>query len=86
MIKEISKERVFSVELKSKHNLKNLTLTNGDSDTVLLEGTIGKLVAATFTEGVIFEVIGEKGTLRVDLEEDEIQKKQQQNPIEVKSQ
>ncbi len=40
-----NKERVFSVELNSKRNLKNVTLTNGSSDTVLVEGTIGELVA-----------------------------------------
>jgi hypothetical protein len=83
MAKKISKERVFSVELNSKHNLKNLTLTDGNRDTVLLEGTLGELLAATFTEGIILEIIGEKGTLRVDLEEDEIQKKQNQNSSEV---
>jgi hypothetical protein len=31
-----AKERVFSVELKSKRNLKNVTLTNGSSDSVLV--------------------------------------------------
>ncbi len=74
MQKITSKERVFSVELKSKRNLKNLTLTNGNSDTVLLEGTIGEFVQATFTEGVILEVIGTNGVLRIDLYENEIKK------------
>ena len=68
------KERVFSVELKSKRNLKNMTLTNGSSDTVLIEGAIGELVQATFKEDIILEVIGKNGTLRLDLREDEIQK------------
>ena len=80
----IGKERVFSVELKSKRNLKNVTLTNGSSDSVLVEGTIGELVQATFAEGIILEVIGKKGILRIDLGEDEIQKTIEQNPIEVK--
>jgi len=31
------KARVFSIELKSKRNLKNVTLTNNSADTVLLE-------------------------------------------------
>ncbi|HLC00800.1 MAG TPA: hypothetical protein VJL33_05735 [Candidatus Bathyarchaeia archaeon] len=82
----IGKERVFSVELKSKRNLKNVTLTNGSSDSVLVEGTIGELVQATFAEGIILEVIGKKGILRIDLGEDEIQKTIEQNPIEVKKQ
>jgi hypothetical protein len=72
--KTSGKERVFSVELKSKRNLKNVTLTNGSSDSVLIEGTIGKFVQATFTEGIILEVVGRKGVLRVDLGEEEITK------------
>jgi hypothetical protein len=79
------KERVFSVELKSKRNLKNVTLTNGSSDSVLLEGTIGELVQATFAEGVILEVIGKNGILRVDLREDEIQKKNGKKETQAKN-
>ncbi len=80
------KERVFSVELKSKRNLKNVTLTNGSSDSVLVEGTIGELVQATFAEGIILEVVGKNGVLRVDLREDEIKKTTRQNQTEVKNQ
>ncbi|MGD0072152.1 MAG: hypothetical protein ABSB71_11400 [Candidatus Bathyarchaeia archaeon] len=84
--KTSSKERVFSIELKSKRNLKNITLTNGSSDSVLVEGTIGELVQATFAEGIILEVIGKDGILRVDLGEDEIKKASKQNGSEVKNQ
>jgi len=80
------KERVFSVELKSKRNLKNVTLTNGSSDSVLVEGTIGELVQATFAEGIILEVVGKNGILRIDLREDEIKKTTEQNRPEVKKQ
>ena len=80
-----NKERVFSVELKSKRNLKNITLTNGSADSVLIEGTIGELVQATFAEGIILEVAGKKGTLRVDLGEDELKKTTEQNQSEVEA-
>ena len=80
-----NKERVFSVELKSKRHLKNVTLTNGTDDSVLVEGTIGKLVHATFEDGIVLEVVGKKGTLRLDLGEDEIKKTASQNRAEVKS-
>ena len=66
------KERVFSVELKSKKHVKNFTLTNGSTDPALIEGTLGELVQATFKEGLILEVVGTKGVLRIDLGEDEI--------------
>jgi hypothetical protein len=84
--KTANKKRIFTVELTSKRNLKNVTLTNDGSDSVLLEGTIGELVQATFAEDVILEVIGKSGVLRVDLSENEIKKTQQPNQAEVKEQ
>jgi len=67
-----SRERFFSVELKSKANLKSVSLTNGSRDNALIEGTIGELKSCGFAEGVIFEVVGSMGVLRVDLHENEI--------------
>ncbi len=68
------KERIFTIELRSKVNLKNIALTNGSRDGVLAEGTIGELVQAMFAEGIILEVVCTKGTLRINLGEDEIKK------------
>jgi hypothetical protein len=66
-------ERFFSVELNSKNQIKNMTLTNnGQKESTLIEGTIGSLVEASFTEGIILEVTGTKGVLRLDLQEQEI--------------
>jgi len=79
------KERFFSIELKSKANLKNVAIANGSHDNVLVEGTIGELVQATFAEDIILEVIGKKGTLRINLGEDEIKKAMQKNQTEVKN-
>ncbi len=67
-------ERFFSVELKSKADLKNVTLANGSRDSVLIEGSIGELVQATFAEGIILEIIGKKGTLRINLAPKELKK------------
>jgi hypothetical protein len=66
------KERSWTIELKSKASLKNVTMTNGSCDNVLVEGTIGELVQATFVEGIILEAVGTKGTLRINLGADEI--------------
>jgi hypothetical protein len=81
-----SEMRFFSVELKSKSDLKNVALTNGSSDSVLLEGTIGELIKAEFTDGILLEVIGNNGVLRIDLGEEEIQKTPEQNTSEVNNQ
>lgn len=84
MENKANKERIFSVELKSKNNIRNVTLTNGNSDSVLLEGTIGKLVEAKFAEGVVLQVVGNNGVLRLDLGENEIKRPSNQKQMEVK--
>ena len=71
---EIDKERFFSVELKSKVNLKNVTVRDSSQENVLVEGTLGKLQHAEFADGVVLEVFGDKGVLRVNLTVDDIKK------------
>jgi len=71
-MREINKERFFSVELKSKVSLKNVTLTNNGLENVLLEGTLGQLQQASFAEDLILEVVGDKGVLRINLSQSEI--------------
>lgn len=78
-------ERFFSIELKSKANLKNISLTNGSSDSVLLEGSLGELVEAAFVEGVILEIVGTKGTLRINLTEKELKKEPQKGASSAKA-
>jgi hypothetical protein len=77
-------ERFFSVELKSKADLKNVTLANGSRDSVLIEGTIGELVQATFAEGVILEIAGKKGTLRINLKKEELSSTEKTESPEVR--
>lgn len=71
------KNRVFSVELDSKKDLKNITLENRRNDKVTIEGTIGKLVAARFEEEVILEIVGSDGVIRIDLCNDEIREEEE---------
>ena len=66
-------ERFFSIELNSKHQIKNMSITDeGQKNGTLIEGTIGNLVQATFNEGIILEVVGSQGVLRLDLQAKEI--------------
>ncbi len=62
-----TKELFFSIELTSKSHLKNVTLTNGNHDSALVEGTIGELIAASIADDEILEVVGKKGILRINL-------------------
>ena len=66
-------DRVFTIELESKGQLKNVSLTNGSGNGVLVEGTIGGLVRAAFSEDVVLEVVGESGVLRIDLDKRELE-------------
>ncbi len=67
--------RSFSVELNSKNQIKNISIAQeAQKEDVLIEGDIGSLVQAHFTEGIMLEVIGEKGVLRLDLREKDITK------------
>jgi hypothetical protein len=66
------KGRSFSIELRSRHALKNASLDEGDRQGVLVEGTLGRFESASFLEGVVLEVVGTDGVLRVDLLADEI--------------
>jgi len=77
-------ERFFSVELKSKADLKSITLENGSQDSVLVEGTIGELVQAMFVEDVILEIVGAKGTLRINLKANELKSSEKAESREVK--
>jgi len=65
-------ERVFSVELKSKANLKSITMTNGGIENVLVEGSLGDLVSAEFAENIILEITGTNGVLRINLSQNDI--------------
>lgn len=72
------KARAFAVELKSRDSVKQVTVSNGFQG-VLIEGTLGGLKRAEFVDGVVLEVAGEKGVLRVDLTKDELAKRARKN-------
>jgi hypothetical protein len=78
------KERFFSVELESKADLKSVTLANGSRDSVLIEGSIGELVQATFVEEEILEIVGKTGTLRINLKAEELKSPEKAEAQEVK--
>ena len=64
-------ERVFTIELRSKANIKNVSLDSGER--VFIEGSLGALKRAHFVEDLVLEVIGTNGELRIDLGMNEVQ-------------
>ncbi len=67
-------EHMFSIELKSKENVKSLSLASQNGNNVLIEGFLGELEDMCFTDGVMLEIHGSKGTLRMDFSEKELNK------------
>ena len=74
-----NKERSFCIELKSKTHLRTIAIASGPSEGVLIEGTLGELQHVRFAEGIIFEVAGSHGIMRIDIGADEIKKAQLKN-------
>lgn len=68
------KKHAFSVEMKSKDHIKSISMSNGPHGGVLFEGFLGELEELGMVEEVILEVKGCNGTLRIDLDEDELRK------------
>ena len=71
---KISEERGFSLELNSKEHVKRFTILNGAGSRVLVEGFLGVLQQITLVEGLMLEVKGSKGVLRMDMMEDELRR------------
>ena len=67
-------ELMFSIELKSKEHLKRFAMQNENGGNVLVEGFLGKLQDVGFTEGIMLEIRGTNGTLRMDLNEEEVKR------------
>jgi hypothetical protein len=73
------RERSFSIELASRAELRSLALSSGSGENVLVEGTIGTLRRAAFREGMILEIAGSGGTLRVEVNEDDLDAARRRN-------
>lgn len=65
---------MFSIELKSKDFIKSLALPNDADDRVLIEGFLGELKELGIAEGLMLEIKGINGILRIDLKEEELRK------------
>ena len=65
---------MFSIELTSKNFVKRLAIPSDSDDKVLIEGFLGELKEICITEGIILELQGTNGILRIDLSEEELRK------------
>ena len=67
-------EHVFSIQLKSKKYVKNFSFCSTDEGEVVIEGLLGRLKGVDLIEGVMHEINGENGDLRMDLSEEKLKK------------
>jgi hypothetical protein len=65
---------MFSIELTSKSFVKRLAIPSDSDDKVLIEGFLGELKEISITEGIVLEIQGTNGILRIDLSEEELRK------------
>ncbi len=65
---------MFSIELKSRAYIKRVAMSNDVEDRVLIEGFLGELEELNFIEGVMLEIKGINGILRIDLKKEELRK------------
>ena len=63
---------MFSIQLKSKDQLKIVALPLDEEGNVLIEGFLGKLESLGIIEGVMLEINGANGSLRMDFAEEEL--------------
>ena len=67
-------EHLFSIELKSRNFIKNLALQTSEAGKVVIEGFLGKLDNLSIAEGLMLEINGTNGSIKMDLSEAELQK------------
>ena len=63
----------FSVELKTEGAVKRMSFLNKKNGRVFFEGCLGKLTNINMVEGVMLEIEGDNGTLRLDITQKEIE-------------
>jgi hypothetical protein len=63
----------FSIVMVSKKHVKQVSLSDNVHQSVLLEGNLGRLERIGLIEGVMLEIEGSCGILRIDLTRNELE-------------
>jgi hypothetical protein len=62
-----------------------LSLSDDTSDGVLIKGKLGELLELSHEEGLMVEIIGNLGVLRLDLDKDELRKLFKKNEVRARN-
>ena len=66
-------EHEFSVELKSKQHVSNMSISDKTYERVLFEGNLGALKGLQLEDGDVLEFTGENGIFRISLTIEQLQ-------------
>jgi len=67
-------KHAFSVEMRSRENVKRISVSDNSRDTVIFEGELGELNGLRIVEGLMLEVDGANGVLRIDMTKEEFER------------
>ena len=65
-------EHSFSIEMKSHDSFRSMSFPNKENGHIFFEGFLGKLRNVSLVEGVMLEVEGKNGSLKLDITQQEI--------------
>lgn len=68
------KQHGFSVELDNKEHVKRFSILDDSGERVLFEGFLGDFEGISLVEGLMLEVRGSNGILRMDMTEEELRR------------
>jgi len=68
------KEHAFSIEMKSERSVRKMAFFDQENDHVFFEGYLGELRNVSMIEGVLLEVEGINGVLRLDITQREMER------------
>jgi hypothetical protein len=74
MLEVKNSEHTFTVELKSKEYVQNISISDQTHDLVLFEGNLGKLLELSLVEGDVLEFVGVNGVLRIAITKGQLEK------------
>lgn len=69
-----TEEHSFSIEMKSEQYVRRMSFLDKETGTVFFEGFLGELKNVAMVEGVMLEIEGENGVLKLDMTQQEMKK------------
>jgi hypothetical protein len=67
-------EHSFSIEMKTEQSVRRMSFSDKENDQIIFEGYLGELTKVSMVEGVMLEIVGNNGVLRLDIKQQEIEK------------